>query len=115
MKRLTDGMIDEMATINHRVNTFQAQFVSNVPLDQDSYALSRLNSQHGDELQTYKIRLENLYSETDVKEQTFQDFQTYFWNLRGFSGDFYPMEYSLKQEKDMESLSERKTSCIKSA
>ena len=68
MKRLTNGMVNEMATINHRVVTFLAQFVVNVPTDQHSHALSCLNSQHGDELETYKVRLENFYSETDVKE-----------------------------------------------
>ena len=68
MKRLTDGMKNEMVTINHRVNTFNAQFVANVPIEQHSHALSCFNSQHGDELETYKVRLENFYSETDVKE-----------------------------------------------
>ena len=68
MKRLTDGMINEMATIAHRTNTFHAQFLVNVPTDQHSYTWSRLNSQHGDELETYKVRLEDFYSETDVKE-----------------------------------------------
>ena len=68
MKRLTDGMENEMVTIANRVNTFQVQFVLNVPRYQNSYALSRLNSQYGDELETYKVRLENFYSETDVKE-----------------------------------------------
>ena len=96
MKRLTDGMKNEMVIIDHRVDTFYAQLFANVPMDQHSYMLSHLNSQHGDELECYKVRLENFYSETDVKEQTFQDFQTYLWNHRGFSGDFYLMEYSFK-------------------
>ena len=68
MKRLTDGMKNEMFTIGPRVDNFHAQYVVNVPTDQHSYTLSCLNSKHGDELETYKVRLENLYSETDVKE-----------------------------------------------
>ena len=68
MKRLTDGMKSEMVTFTHRVVTLKAQFVDNVPTDQHSHALSCLNSQHGDELETYKVRLENFYTETDVKE-----------------------------------------------
>ena len=32
------------------------------------------NFQHGDELDSYKVKLENFYTDTDVKEQTFQDF-----------------------------------------
>ena len=68
-KRLTDGMENEMVIIDERVDNFYTQcFGSNIPLDQYSYTLSCLNSQHGDELETYKVRLENLYSETDVKE-----------------------------------------------
>ena len=87
MKRLTDGMKIEMVTISNRVDSLHAQFVANVTTDQYYYALSCLNSQHGYELETYKVRLENFYSETDAKEQTFQNyyFQTYLWNHRGFS------------------------------
>ena len=68
MKRLTDGMKYEIMTIGRRFDTFDAQFCANVPMDQHSYMLSHLNSQHGDELECYKVRLENFYSETDVKE-----------------------------------------------
>ena len=68
MKRLTDGMKNEMFTISHRVDTLHGQYVGNLPRCQNSYALSCLNSQHGYELETCKVRLENLYSETDVKE-----------------------------------------------
>ena len=107
MKRLTDEMKNEMITIAHRVDAFNAQFVVNVPTEE--CMLSRLNSMHGYELENHKVRLENFYSETDVKEQTFQDFQTYIWNPRVFSGDFYPLEYSRKR------LSERKISSITNA
>ena len=112
MKRLTDGMRNEMLTIAHRANSFHNEFVLKVPAEQRSFALSCLNSQHGDELETYKVRLENLYSETDVKEQTFQDFQTYFWNLRGFSGDFYLMEYSLSIKKRIWNVFQKEKLCL---
>ena len=68
MKRLTDGMRNEILTIGDRANSFHNEFVLKVPAEQRSFALSCLNSQHGDELETYKVRLENIYSETDVKE-----------------------------------------------
>ena len=68
-----------MYTIDQRMIIFHAQFLDNAPADQYYYIMSRLNSQHGYELETYKVRLENFYSETDVKEQTFHDFQTYLW------------------------------------
>ena len=68
MKRLTDAMKNEMFTIVHRVDTFNAQFVVNAPTDQHNVMLACLNSQHGYELETYKVQLENFYSKTDVKE-----------------------------------------------
>ena len=68
MKRLTDAMKNEMFTIVHRVDTFNAQFVVNAPTDQINVMLACLNSQHGYELETYKVQLENFYSKTDVKE-----------------------------------------------
>ena len=70
MKRLTDDMKKSMVIIAHMVDTFHAQFVVNVPTDQHYYSLSRLNSEHGDELEFHKVRLENFYSETDVKDKT---------------------------------------------
>ena len=75
MKRLTDGMKNEMYTINQKIRNFHAQFIHNARADQYSYMLSRLKSQYVDELETYKVKLENFYSETDVKEKTFHDFQ----------------------------------------
>ena len=76
MKRLTDGMKNEMYTIDQRIIFLCFQFIGNVPAGTSRYQLdnmlSRLNSQHGYEVETYKVKLENFYSETDVKEQTFQ-------------------------------------------
>ena len=66
MKRLTDGMKTEAFSIAQRLDTFNSQFVHNVPLEE--CMLPRLNSQHEYELETYKVRLEDFYSETDVKE-----------------------------------------------
>ena len=91
MKRLSDGMKNEIRTIDHRIIIVHAQFLDNAPVDQSSYMLCRLNSQHGYELETYKVRLENFYSETDVKEQTFHDFQTYLWNNR--RQDYFPVNF----------------------
>ena len=77
MKRLTDGMKNEMHTINQRTESLYDQYMGNVLGDQYFYMLYRLNAQHGDELESYKVKLENFYSETDVKEQTFQDYTTW--------------------------------------
>ena len=80
MLRLTSEMKTEIFTIEHRIVALYEEFFLNAPLDQHLYQSYRLNSQHGDELESYKIKIENFYSETDVKEQTFQDFQSDFWN-----------------------------------
>ena len=82
MKRLTDVMKNEMYTIDQRMIIFHAQFLDNAPADQYFFMMSRLKSQHGEELESDKVRLENFYSETDVKEKTFHDFQTYLRNYR---------------------------------
>ena len=37
-----------------------------------------MNFLHEDELESYKVKFENFYCETDIKEQTFQDSQSYF-------------------------------------
>ena len=68
MKKLTDEMQNEFNTIAKRVDALSVQYLGNVSTDKFFYMLSRLNSQHGYELETYKVRLENFYSETDVKE-----------------------------------------------
>ena len=73
IKKLTDEMQNEFNAIAKRVDALCVQYLGNVSTDQFFYMLSRLNSQHGYELETYKVKLENFYSETDVKEQTFQD------------------------------------------
>lgn len=72
--RLTDQKKIEFSLIIPRVETLNAEFFTNTPLDQHRDQISRLNFQHGDELESYQVKLENFYSETDVKEQTFQDF-----------------------------------------
>ena len=123
MKRLTDEIKNEMFAIANRTDSFQAQAFVNVPMDQHSYTWSHMISQHGDELETYKVRLENIYSETDVKEKTFQDFQNYFWNHRAFPVIFIRWTrycffnkdslFSQARAKEMERLSERKTNCIR--
>ena len=82
MKRLTDEMKNEIGIIAQRVDPINAQLADDVPTGQHSYMLSHLNSEYGYELEAYKVLLENFYSETDVKEQTFQNFQTYRWNYK---------------------------------
>ena len=76
MKRLTDGMKNEMHTINQRTESLYDQYMDNVLGDQYFYMLYRLNAQHGDELESYKVKLENFYSDTDVKEK-FKHYQSF--------------------------------------
>ena len=64
MLKLTDQMWNEYLTIFHRINSCTAN---------DYSELIENYSQLGDEIESYKVKLENIYSQTDVKEQTFQD------------------------------------------
>ena len=104
MKRLTDGMKNEMHTINQRTESLYDQYMGNVLGDQYFYMLYRLNAQHGDELESYKVKLENFYSETDVKEQTFQDYTT--WDYK--EQDLFSQAREGYGPYHMERLSERK-------
>ena len=63
--RLTDEMKIEINMMADRVDRLDT-------------LKSRLNFQYGSELESYKVKLENFYSETDLKEQTFQHFQICF-------------------------------------
>ena len=73
--RLTDEMKNEISLIHRRVIALHEEFLVNAPVDHVQQ--SRWNLQHGDDLECYKVKLENFYSETDVKEQTFQDYTTW--------------------------------------
>ena len=69
--RLTDEMHKEILSINDRVYTLHVEFKEIYPMDDYRRQSIRLKDQHGDELESYKVKLENFYSDTDVKEQTF--------------------------------------------
>ena len=69
--RLTDEMKNELLSIALRVHTLYVEFQESVPMDEYPRQAIRLKNQHGDELESYKVKLENFYSDTDVKEQTF--------------------------------------------
>ena len=70
--RLTDEMKKEMFTIDNQIETIRDLLWGNARLDRVQQ--SRWIFQHGDDLECYKVKLENFYSETDVKEQTFKKF-----------------------------------------
>ena len=69
--RLTDEMQDEILSITNRVYTLYVQYQDSTPMDEIPRQSTRLKHQHGEELESYKVKLENFYSDTDVKEQTF--------------------------------------------
>ena len=91
-------MQDEFRLICHRIGNLFIEFLVNVSADQHPYQRILLKLQYGEELESYKVKLENFYSDTDVKEQTLQDFQSYFRNYceQHFLDEFYPMKKSLK-------------------
>ena len=72
--RLTDEMQNEILCITHRANTLYVKFQGGTPMDDIPRQSARLKHQHGEELECYKIKLENFFSDTDVKEQTFREF-----------------------------------------
>ena len=43
--------------------------------------ISKMNFKQEDQLESYKVKLENFYCQTDLKEQTFQDFQSFFFKF----------------------------------
>ena len=69
--RLTDEMQDEILSITNRVYTLYVQYQDSTPMDEIPRQSTRLKHQHEEELESYKVKLENFYSDTDVKEQTF--------------------------------------------
>ena len=72
--RLTDEIKNEISLIHRRIITLDEEFFINAQRDQHHDKQSRFNFQHGDDFERYKVKLENFYSETDVKEQTFKKF-----------------------------------------
>ena len=76
--RLTHEMHREIFLIDQRTRNLMAEFHN---MSEDSVTMyneylgqaTRLKHHHGEELEPYKVKLENFYSDTDVKEQTFHD------------------------------------------
>ena len=62
--RLTNNQMVELNTIEFRVMTLHSAAIVNPPT---SFIL--VQSNHGDELQDYKIKLENMFSATDLKNE----------------------------------------------
>ena len=68
--RLTDEMNDECRTIKNRMDELRSKFYIEARFDQHFYnRWDKLKLFHGDELQSYKVKLENFYSDTDAKEK----------------------------------------------
>ena len=67
--RLTDGMRREIQSMNERINALmiEAKHGSNINYMEN---IERVRRIHFEELTAYKIRMEILFSETDVKEQS---------------------------------------------
>ena len=58
-------MREEMNFIKAQVNAFYTEAFSNYP-----YSFDRVNNLHHEDLTTYKVRIEELICETDIKEQS---------------------------------------------
>ena len=65
--RLSDGMRRELHSMNVRINTLNKEVKHGSDLIGDMERVRRI---HFEELTAYKIRIEILFSETDVKEQS---------------------------------------------
>ena len=66
--RLTDEMKSEMMMIFHQVcNLCDRNY--NLPHLIFPILMASVGEQHGDELESYKVKLENFYLYTDVKEK----------------------------------------------
>ena len=65
--RLTDGMRRELLSMNVRINALNKEAKHGSDL---IGSIERVRRIHFEELTAYKIRIEILFSETDVKEQS---------------------------------------------
>ena len=65
--RLTDGMWREIHSMNVRISALNKEAKHGSDLIGDMERVRRI---HFEELTAYKIRMEILFSETDVKEQS---------------------------------------------
>ena len=74
--RLTDEMNAECNVIKYRLLKLREKFYHDAPFDSNFHKRwNQLKFHHGDELESYKFKLENFYSDTDVKEK----FKPKFW------------------------------------
>ena len=70
--RLTDEMKSEIKMISYRTTFLNDTFLADAPHATFSIHVASLKEQHGGELESYKVKLENFYLETDVKEKPFK-------------------------------------------
>ena len=76
--RLTNENKLELLKIYQGLNSLKEEYLGdNVPLIAIPSRRALLKIRHGDELESYKIKLENLLLDTDVKEQAFK--LSIFW------------------------------------
>ena len=66
--RLTDEMNWEIQRITFRIDFLTVTFLTDIPRTEISIHVASLKDQHGSELESYKVKLENFYLDTDVKE-----------------------------------------------
>ena len=67
--RLTDEMKSEMRMIAGRTDFLNDEFLADAPHFTLPIQMASLKEQHGDELESYKVKLENFYVDTDIKEK----------------------------------------------
>ena len=67
--RLTDELKSELLMISYRTSFLNDKFLADAPHATYSIHVASLKEQHGGELESYKVKLENFYLETDVKEK----------------------------------------------
>ena len=80
--KLTDEMNDECRTIKNRMDELRMKFYREPRFDQHFYnRWDQLRLFHGDELESYKVKLENFYSDTDAKEK-FKSYQNFITELK---------------------------------
>ena len=68
--RLTDGMRREIHSMNIRIIALNKEAKHGSDMIGNIDVIERVRRIHFDELTAYKVRMEILFSETDVKEQS---------------------------------------------
>ena len=80
--RLTDEMKSEVLMISCRVSFLNDKFLADAPHATFSIHVASLKEQHGGELESYKIKLENFYLETDIRGCQGKAFQISFYQFK---------------------------------